>query len=132
MTLAIGFIVVCVLAMGVVIDVTSVFIARRALQAAVDSAALAGAQAIDLDAYYRHGASGSITLNPQLVRSRVTQQLKATPQVRLNTVWLEESTVLVRASTTMRPPLSGWLTPGGSRLLTAEAGAQLAYRLGSG
>lgn len=131
MVLSLGFVIICVLAVGVVVDVTSVFIARRSLQAALDAAALAGAQGIDLPSYYARGAADGVVLNPGAVRARVSTQLQATPEVRLVAVRLENSTVVVRGSTSVRPPLSGWLTPGGSRTLTAVAGAELVYRPGN-
>lgn len=46
----------------VVIDVSSVFLARRSLLAACDGAALAGAQALDADHLYRYGAHGRIPI----------------------------------------------------------------------
>ena len=69
--LILGLIVVCFLALGVVVDVSTVYLARRSLQAQADAAALAGAQAIDLDHYYAYGASEEIRLEPIAVRSAV-------------------------------------------------------------
>lgn len=130
MVASIGFIVICILAVGVVVDVTSVFIARRSLQAAVDSAALAGAQAIDLPTYYQQGAGAGIVLEAAQVRARVRAQLRSTPEVVLTRVQLDSEVVVVTARTTMRPPMSGWLTGLGTQTLTAQAGAQLMYRPG--
>jgi cobyrinic acid a,c-diamide synthase len=45
LVLSLGFIVICILALAVVVDASSVFLARRALQSQADAAALAGAQA---------------------------------------------------------------------------------------
>ena len=44
LVLSLGFIVICILALAVVVDASTVFLARRALQAQADSAALAGAR----------------------------------------------------------------------------------------
>jgi uncharacterized membrane protein len=56
LVLGIGFIGVCLLAIAVVADVGSAFLQRRTLIAVADAAAIAGAQVIDLDAYYANGA----------------------------------------------------------------------------
>ena len=52
LVLSLGFIVVCILAVAVVVDASAMFLERRSLQARADSAALAGAQAVDLTDYY--------------------------------------------------------------------------------
>jgi len=128
MVLTLGFIVICILAVAVVVDASSVFLARRSLQAAVDSAALAGAQAIDLEDYYARGAADGIRLDPVAVRSQVTRQMSRVDGVRLESVRIEGGEVIVTARTRVRPPFSGWLTPGGAQTLTAQAGATLTYR----
>jgi Flp pilus assembly protein TadG len=127
--LTLGFIIICVLAVAVVVDASTVFIQRRGLQGAVDSAALAGAQAIDLDTYYERGATQGLVLNPGAVQRAVAGHLRSAANIRLESVALAGDTVVVRATTRVRPPFSGWLTPGGAHTLTAEAGAQLVYRV---
>jgi uncharacterized membrane protein len=57
LVLGIGFIGICLLAIAVVGDVGSAFLQRRSLTAIADAAAIAGAQVIDLDAYYAGGAT---------------------------------------------------------------------------
>lgn len=131
MVLTLGFIVICVLAVAVVVDASTVFLERRSLQAAVDSAALAGAQAIDLEAYYERGADAGIALDPVAARAAVRRQIAAAEGVRLDSVRLQGDEVVVRAHTRVRPPFSGWLTPGGARTITVEAGASLVYRTAS-
>ena len=64
LVLALGLVVICLIAVAVVVDASTVFLARRSLQSAADSAALAGAQAIDLDDYYARGAAVGIVLDP--------------------------------------------------------------------
>jgi Flp pilus assembly protein TadG len=73
--LGIGFLGVCLLALAVVADVSAAFLQRRALTAVADAAALAGAQAIDLDSYYEHGATVGTTLDASLVRARVLNHI---------------------------------------------------------
>lgn len=128
LVLSLGFIVICVIAVAVVVDASTVFIQRRALQGVVDSAALAGAQAIDVESYYERGAAQGLVLSPGGVQRAVSGHLRAAADVRLESVSLDGDTVVVRASTRVRPPFSGWLTPSGTHTLTAEAGARLTYR----
>ena len=128
--LSLGLIVVCVLAVGVVVDASALFLARRSLQAQADSAALAGAQAIDVEAYYQRGAASGIRLEPTRVRSAVEQFLRrSSADVRLRSVALADDIVVVRLQGLVRPPFSGWLTPSGSYDLEVEAGATLSYRV---
>lgn len=129
LVLSLGFIVICILALAVVVDASTVFLARRALQAQADSAALAGAQAIDLDAYYADGASSRIRLDPSGIRAAVERHVRRDPgQGRLTAVSLRDDVVLVAMTDRVRPPFSGWLTPSGAYDLDAEAGAILSYR----
>ena len=128
--LSLGLIVVCVLAVGVVVDVSALFLARRSLQAQADSAALAGAQAIDVEAYYQRGAASGIRLEPTRVRSAVERFIRrSSADVRLRSVALADDIVVVRLQGLVRPPFSGWLTPSGSYDLEVEAGATLSYRV---
>jgi len=127
--LTLGLLVVCVLAVGIVVDASTVFLARRALQAQADSAALAGAQAIDVDAYFDQGAASGIRLEPRLVRAAVEHFLRRSAgDPRLVHVVLDRDVVLVRLEAVVRPPFAGWLTPSGSYDLQVEAGATLSYR----
>lgn len=54
--------VVSAATMGVLADAGSLFLQRRALASAADSAALAGAQAIDVSAVYRDGSDAPLRL----------------------------------------------------------------------
>jgi len=132
LVLSLGFIVICILALAVVVDASSVFLARRALQAQADAAALAGAQAIDLDAYYAEGAASRIRLDPAGIRAAVERHVRRDPgQGHLASISLRDDMVLVSMSDRVRPPFSGWLTPSGAYDLTVEAGAVLSYRPGN-
>jgi len=132
LVLSLGFIVICILALAVVVDASSVFLARRALQAQADAAALAGAQAIDLDAYYAEGAASRIRLDPAGIRAAVERHVRRDPgHGHLASISLRDDMVLVSMSDRVRPPFSGWLTPSGAYDLTVEAGAVLSYRPGN-
>jgi hypothetical protein len=129
LVLSLGFIVICILALAVVVDASSVFLARRALQSQADAAALAGAQAIDVDAYYSGGADARIRLDPARIRATVERHVHRDPgDGRLAAVSLRNDIVLVAMTDRVRPPFSGWLTPSGSYDLEVEAGAVLSYR----
>ena len=73
--LGIGMIVVGILAVAVAVDVSAAFLQRRALMSLGDSAALAGAQSIDLDSYYANGASIGTRLSPVAVASAARRQV---------------------------------------------------------
>ncbi|MEY3734855.1 MAG: hypothetical protein RL347_2214 [Actinomycetota bacterium] len=129
LVLTLGFIVICILALAVVVDASTVFLARRALQSQADGAALAGAQAIDLGAYYARGASARIQLDASGVRAAVDRHVRRDPgEGRLTGVSLRDEVVLVTMTDRVRPPFSGWLTPSGAYDLEVEAGAMLGYR----
>ncbi len=68
MLLGIGMIGVCLLALAVITDSANAFIQQRELQSIADSIALAGAQGIDIQEYYRTGATQSTMLNAAQVR----------------------------------------------------------------
>ena len=63
--LIIGLVTIAALLVAVVTDVSALYLERRELVAAVDGAALAGAQAVDEESVYRDGlpASGPVPLN---------------------------------------------------------------------
>lgn len=129
LVLSLGFIIICIIALAVVVDASTVFLARRALQSQADGAALAGAQAIDLNAYYSEGASERIRLDEASVRAAVDRHVRRDPgDGRLTGVTMRDDVVLVTMTDRVRPPFSGWLTPSGAYPLTVEAGAVLSYR----
>ncbi len=129
LVLSLGFIVVCILAVAVVVDASARFLERRSLQARADSAALAGAQAVDLTDYYARGPAARIVLDPARVRGAVERHVRRAPgEGRLTAVSLRGSEVLVSMTHRVRPPFSGWLTPAGAYDLHVEAGAVLSYR----
>lgn len=73
--LGLGLLAVIVLALSVTTDAALAFTQRSTLQARADAAVLAGVQAIDLDAYYTHGATSATSLVPTSARSRVLEHL---------------------------------------------------------
>ena len=73
--LAIGMVVVGVLAFTALVDASAAFLQRQRLMAVADAAALAGAQAIDLEQYYLQGASASTRLDPEAVARAVRRHV---------------------------------------------------------
>ena len=138
LVLGLGAVVVCLLALVVGVDASSAFLQRRSLVALADACAIAGAQGIDLGTYYREGASASTGLDPRAVAQRVTSFLAAAQSprdgradssgvegLRLERVWMDDRTVVVRLSAPLRLP---FLSALGDRAVTVESRARLAYR----
>lgn len=70
-----GLIAVCFLGLTVLTDASAAFLQRQHLQSLADGAALAGAQAIDLDSYYANGAERSTQLDRYAVQSAVRRHI---------------------------------------------------------
>jgi hypothetical protein len=128
--LTLGFVVVIVMAIGVVVDASSVFLQRRSLAALADGAALAGAQSIDVDAYYRRGAQAALRPSISQVRSDVLDYLRSARAerdgVRVERIAIERGVVIVSLRRTARAPFTGWLRV--DFPVRAEAGARLLLR----
>jgi Flp pilus assembly protein TadG len=69
---ALGLCLVLLLLGGISLDLWRAFSERRALAAAADAAALAGASALDVDAYREHGV---IRLDPNTAKQRAAESL---------------------------------------------------------
>ncbi len=129
-----GLIAVCLLAVAVLVDASSAFVQRQQLFALADAAALAGAQAIDLDAYYAEGASAATRLDigavPGRVRAHLTRSraAEAVTGLAVEGISSDGSQVVVALSAPLRLPFLSGLT---EARVAVEARSQLAY-LGSG
>jgi Flp pilus assembly protein TadG len=74
--LQVFLIAAAVLAVTVIADVGTAIAARQQLAATADQAALAGAQSLDLDSYYRQGATAAgLGLDPASAASAVHRYL---------------------------------------------------------
>lgn len=131
MLMGIALLAICALALTVIVDVSALFIQRRNLAALADAAALAGAQAIDLEAYYAHGASEATTLDPAMVAHVVRAQVSSVaaadgiPGMRLEEVDSDRESVSVRLSAQMSVPFLGPILGGRTEVV---ARARLDYR----
>lgn len=132
--LGVGLIAVVLLAVAVLADASVAFLQRQQLFALADAAALAGAQAIDLEAYYADGASAATRLDAVAVPGRVRAHLErsraadAIDGLVVDHITSDGQQVVVALSAPLRLPFLLGLD--GSRV-AVEARSQLAYR-GSG
>jgi uncharacterized membrane protein len=129
--LGIGLVVVCVLGITALVDVSAAFLQRQHLLAVADAAAIAGAQAIDLPAYYAEGASATTRLDTGAVTAAVAGHLAragartALPGLVVSRVWSDGSQVVVGLACPLRLPFLSGLFGG---TINVESWAQLGYR----
>ena len=117
--LTIGYVVLILALVAVVVDVSSVYLARRALAADCDGAALAAAQSVDADALYR-GTSPSRDL-PLAGVAQAVERYPVGPGVRL-TADATVTEVSVTGRRTLQLPLVRFLGIGAVQV-TASATA---------
>ena len=125
LVLVLGFTMVLALMVGVVVNVSAAVLARRAVSGAADGAAIAAAQALDVERLYRDGLRGDrVPLSPVGARQRVAayaEQVRSDqPGLRL-TVSVDSSTATVVAVRDVRLPFGRLL---GLRPLRVEAVAR--------
>lgn len=125
--LGIGFVAVCLMAVVVTVDASAAFVQRRELMAVADAAALAGAQAIDFDEYYRNGATIGTRLDPPRVAMVTRRQvaLAEDPLISFDGVTTDGVTVRVRLSRPLELP---FLQETFGDRVRVEAWARLDYR----
>ena len=126
--LGIGMIVIGLLAVTVSVDVSAAFLQRRALMSIGDSAALAGAQSIDLDSYYANGASVGTRLSPAAVSAAVRRHVRlarGTSELTVEGISTDGVTVRVQLSEPLELPFLGALH---SERVRIESSARLDYR----
>ena len=127
--LGIGLAVVCLLGVVVVVDTTSAFLQRRSLMAVADSAALAGAQAMDLAVYYRDGARAGTPLESGrvdvAVRRHLARYATTEPEMVIESVRTDGQRVWVRLA---RPIDLPFLRALHSEDVRVEGVARLDYR----
>ncbi len=73
LVLLLGFTAVLLLMVAVVVNVSSVVLAKRGVASATDGAAIAAAQELDLSVVYERGLGNRIPLDASRVGSRVEQ-----------------------------------------------------------
>lgn len=106
--LLVGVLLIGLLLAGLVVDGARMFTARRDLQNLADSAALAGASAIDESAYRSSGGT-AVALDPAAVRVAVDEVLRASDvrgSIRVD-VRVADDRVTVALTRDVRPLLLG-------------------------
>lgn len=76
--LTLGYVVVALLLVTVVVNLSRVFLAQRALDSAADEAAIAAVQAVRTDPYYGDGIGDRLPLSASGARDAVVRHLRAT------------------------------------------------------
>ena len=118
LVLVVGCVVVLAVLVAVVVDSARLYLARRALDAVTDGAALAGAQAADLDAVYAGRAEVDVPLDPAAARRSVDAYLRAAAAGDLPSGFtvdaadVNAAAVTVRTHATVRLPFVGGFTGG--------------------
>jgi len=128
LVLILGLVVIAALFVTVVMDVSALFLDRRALIAAADGAALAGAQAVDQRSLYLNGLpeSGPLTLDEDGAREAVDRYLVDTGvigdyQGLEYRVVVTATTVRVELGATVQLPVVNTVNPGSSHGVRVEA-----------
>ena len=108
LVLLLGFTAVLLLMVAVVVNVSSVILAKRGVASAADGAAIAAAQELDLSVLYADGLGARIPLDPRLVSSRVeayeVQARASQPGLQLQGAVEGGTTAVVRAARVVELP----------------------------
>ncbi|MCW2714347.1 MAG: Protein of unknown function rane [Frankiales bacterium] len=124
LVLVLGFALILIAMVGVVVDVSTVVLAKRGVASAADGAAVSAAQSLDLAALYRDGLRNQIPLSAGEARSRVaTYEARAQasqPGIELG-VQVDGRTAVVTAVRTVTLPFP---VPGSSRTVDVRAVAR--------
>ncbi len=130
--LTIGLAVLALLVVLVVVDASTAFLQRRSLAGVADAAAIAGAQAVDLDRLYADGvAAGIVPLDGAGVEAAVRRQLsqseagRAVPGFALESVRTDGRTVTVTVRGALDLPFAAILPSAAPRVLRVTAHARL-------
>ena len=129
--LGIGLVAVCALAVVALVDVSAAFLHRQHLLAVADAAALAGAQAIDLPAYYESGATQATRLSAPAVTAAVRSHLArsgalaAVEGMAVERIWTDGRQVVVALRAPLSLPFMSDVFGGPVRV---ESWAQMDYR----
>ena len=107
--LVLGLTGVLLVAVALVVNVSAVILAKRALASAADGAAISAAQALDEDVFYTAELAGGLPLDPAEAAARVAAYradvLGEQPGVVMS-VAIDGRTAVVRASRTVTLPLA--------------------------
>lgn len=122
---ALGGVLLVLSVVLVLADTSSLFMRRAALMTVADDAAIAAANAIDVNAIYANGVGDSLGLDPALARAYAQAAVDGTQDARLSDVRLDAITVYagaveVRLSAAVPSPIGDIV---GNRRLRIRASA---------
>ena len=124
LVLVIGFAFLLVIMVAVVVNVSAVVLAKRAVASAADGAAISAAQSLDVEALYRQGLREQVPLSLAEARGRVatysTQAEVSQPGLAL-VVRVDGRTAVVTATRTVRLPFP---VPGSTASVLVESVAR--------
>lgn len=107
LVLTLGFVAVLLVMVGVVVNVSSVVLAKRGVASAADGAAVSAAQALDLATLYERGLGAQVPLSYDDADARVQAYAAGAragqPGLQL-VLSLDGDTAVVQAQRTVRPP----------------------------
>lgn len=113
LVLTLGLFGVLLLLVAVVVDVSAVILAKRAVASAADSAAVAAAQSLDEQALYGAGLADEVPLSPTLVADVVAvyaaQAAVSQPGLQMSGAVTGAASATVVASRVITLPMSGRL-----------------------
>lgn len=109
LVLTLGFVAILLVMVGVVVDVSSVVLAKRGVASAADGAAVSAAQALDVEALYDRGLGEQIPLAyadaDQRVQAYAAGARAGQPGLQLSLA-LDGDTAVVEAVRVVRPPFA--------------------------
>jgi Flp pilus assembly protein TadG len=113
LVLGLGVVVVALIAVGMAVDASRLFLARRSVASLADGAALRGAHDLDLTTLYASGAADTLPLSARQVERDVAAYVSAQSAanglqgVRVVRVLVRDGSVEVTLALTERVPLLG-------------------------
>jgi hypothetical protein len=132
LVLGLGLVLLAMLAVGVVVDASRLFLARCALESLADGAALYASHDVDLAALYAHGAAGGLPLSVDRVRADVTRYVAVNARanglrdVQVVDVHVDAGVVTLALRLTEPVPLLGTVLGRPDGEVTASASASTA------
>lgn len=137
--LGLGLAVIVFSLVALMADIAVIRLARHELNSQADAAALAGAQAIDVDAlvdagYLEQGPAHLVPIDAQAALTAVRTHLRSMnrPEVSVVAIEANRTTVSVRLAVAVRPPFIGVVTDilGKDAVVLVRASAAAQTRVG--
>ena len=108
LVLTLGFVLVLVVMVGVVVNVSSVVLAKRGVASAADGAAVSAAQALDLNTLYAEGLDAQVPLSygdaDARVQAYAADARSGQPGLQLSLASVAGGTAVVEGVRVVRPP----------------------------